>query len=80
MFRFHRVFEIEANKIALEITNKEFESGTKTFTDLINQEEELLNSFLYNINKNNDLLITYFEILALEGKLISKFNEYLPKI
>ncbi len=72
--------KIESNSILLDIVKQEYESGIKTFTDLINQEELLLDSYLSSFDINNNLLITYFEILALEGKLISEFSDYLPTI
>ena len=72
--------QIEANKILLDVLTKEYESGIKTFTDLIDQEEQLLEAYLYNFSKNKDLLITYFQILAIEGKLVEVFKDYLPKL
>ena len=72
--------QIEANKILLDVLTKEYESGIKTFTDLIDQEEQLLEAYLYNFTKNKDLLITYFQILAIEGKLVEVFKDYLPKL
>ena len=72
--------QIEADSISLSIIQKEYESGIKTFTDLIDQEEKLLNSYLYSFNQNNDLLVVYFEILAIQGKLINLFKDYLPEI
>ncbi len=72
--------KIESNSITLNVVKQEYESGIKTFTDLINQEELLLQSYLSSFDINNNLLITYFEILALEGQLINEFNEFLPNI
>ncbi|MBI28871.1 MAG: hypothetical protein CMI95_03135 [Pelagibacteraceae bacterium] len=72
--------QINANEIALEITKKEYESGIKTFSDLINQEEQLLTSKLNRFNIKKDLIMTYFEILSLEGVLVNKFQDYLPEI
>ncbi len=72
--------KIESNSITLNVVKQEYESGIKTFTDLINQEELLLQSYLSSFDINNNLLITYFEILALEGQLINEFSEFLPNI
>ena len=72
--------KIESNSITLNVIKQEYESGIKTFTDLINQEELLLQSYLSSFDINNNLLITYFEILALEGQLINEFSEFLPNI
>ena len=42
--------QIEANKINLKVIEKEYESGIKTFSDLIDQEERLLDAYLYSFN------------------------------
>ena len=68
-------FQIDANITNLKVIEKEYETGIKTFNELIDQEEKLLDAYLYSFNKNKDLLISYFEILALEGKLIEVFND-----
>ena len=73
-------FQIDANITNLQVIEKEYETGIKTFNELIDQEEKLLDAYLYSFNKNKDLLISYFEILALEGKLIEVFNEFLPEL
>ena len=72
--------QIESNRIGLEVIKNEYEAGIKTFTDLIDQEEKLLNAYLYNLNKNKDFLLNYFEILALEGTLIEIFDDFLPEL
>ena len=72
--------QIEANKINLEVIEKEYGAGIKTFANLIDQEEKLLDAYLYSLNKNKDLIITYFEILALEGKLVEIFSDFLPEL
>ena len=72
--------QIEANKISLSIIQKEYQSGIRVFTDLIDQEEKLLDSYLYSFNQNNDLLVMYFEILAIQGKLIDLFSDFLPEL
>jgi len=73
-------FQIDANITNLKVIEKEYETGIKTFNELIDQEEKLLDAYLYSFNKNKDLLISYFEILALEGKLIEVFNDFLPEL
>ena len=72
--------KVIAAKNSLRAIEKQYEAGTKTFTDLIYQEEVLLLAKLDNLNANKDLILSYFEILAFEGKLLDTFNEYLPKI
>ena len=74
------LFLIDANEITLDLIEKEYELGIRIFTDVLDQEQKLLDANLENFNRNKDFLITYFEILSLEGKLIDEFKEYLPQI
>lgn len=71
---------IEANEVTLDLIEKEYELGLRVFSDVLDQEQKLLDASLENFNRNKDFLITYFEILSLEGKLIDEFKEYLPQI
>lgn len=72
--------QIKAHESSLELIKNEYESGMATFTNLIDQEEKLLNSRLAYIEKNKDLIMTYFRILSLEGELLNIFKDYLPNI
>ena len=70
---------IEYATILLESTNEEYNLGTKSITDLINAETELLDANVQYFSANQNYLINYFNLLALDGSLIELFKEYLPK-
>ena len=71
---------IQASETSLISLMNEFEIGTKTISDIINEEEKLLNAKVNYFNSKKDYLIAYFKIKALEGTLLQKFDEYLPEI
>ncbi len=62
----------------LESTQEEYNLGTKSITDLIEAETNLLNVNVEYFNANKNYLINYFNLLALDGSLIKLFEEYLP--
>ena len=62
----------------LESTQEEYNLGTKSITDLIDAETNLLNKKVEYFNANQEFLINYFNLLALDGSLIKIFEEYLP--
>ena len=62
----------------LESTQEEYNLGTKSITDLIEAETNLLNVKVDHFNANKNYLINYFNLLALDGSLIKLFEEYLP--
>ena len=70
---------IEYASILLESTNEEYNLGTKSITDLINAETELLDANVQYFSANQNYLINYFNLLSLDGSLIELFKEYLPK-
>ena len=74
------VSSIKASETALISLNNEYEIGTKTISDIINEEEKLLKAKVNYFNSKKDFLIAYFKIKALEGTLLEVFNEYLPEI
>jgi Outer membrane protein len=63
----------------LETTTEEYNLGTKSITDLIDAESEVLNANVEYFNANKNYLLNYFNLLALDGSLIKLFEEYLPK-
>ena len=71
---------IKASETALISLNNEYEIGTKTISDIINEEEKLLKAKVNYFNSKKDFLIAYFQIKALEGTLLEIFDEYLPEI
>ena len=71
---------IKASKTALESLNQEYDLGTKTITDLIEEEGKLLSATVDYLDSKKDFLINYFKIKSLEGTLINTFEKYLPTI
>ena len=71
---------IESNKTALKILNEEYAIGTKTISDLIDEEEKLLENNLNFSNSKKDYFVSYFKIKLLEGTLLDNFSQYLPEI
>ena len=51
---------------------------TKTITDLIDAESELLTVNVNYHSSKKDMILNYFNIMALEGSLISAFENFLP--
>ncbi len=63
----------------LQSTQEEYNLGTKSITDLIEAETNLLNVNVEYFNANKNYLINYFNLLALDGSLIKLFEDYLPR-
>ena len=71
---------IKSIETALTSLQEEYQIGTKTITDLVEQEEKLLNANVNFLNSRKDFLLNYFKIKSLDGSLIKLFEEYLPPI
>ena len=71
---------IKASQTALESLRKEYDFGTKTITNLIEEEGKLLTANVDYLNFKKDYLVNYFKIKSLEGNLLNYFENYLPKI
>ena len=69
---------IEYANTLLQSTQEEYNLGTKSITDLIEAETNLLNVNVEYYNANKNYLINYFNLLALDGSLIKLFEEHLP--
>ena len=70
--------QLQSIQTSLESIKEEYNIGTKTITDLIDAERELLNVKVnYNTSKK-DMILNYFNIMALEGSLIETFEKFLP--
>jgi len=63
---------------SLESIREEYNIGTKTITDLIDAESELLTVNVNYHSSKKDMILNYFNIMALEGSLISTFEKFLP--
>ena len=71
---------IKASQTALESLNQEYDFGTKTITDLIEEESNLLSTNVDYLDSKKNYLINYFKIKSLEGTLLNSFEKYLPAI
>ena len=63
---------------SLESIKEEYNIGTKTITDLIEAESDLLNINVNYHASKKDMILNYFNIMALEGSLIAAFENFLP--
>ena len=71
---------IQASETALKSLNEEYEIGTKTITDLVDEESKLLQANVNFLNSKKDFLVNYFVIKSLDGSLINHFQKYLPDL
>jgi len=70
--------QLKSIQTSLESIKEEYKIGTKTITDLIDVESELLNVNVNYHSSRKDMILNYFNIMALEGSLIENFDNYLP--
>jgi len=61
--------QFEANKIALEGVKEEFELGTRTNLDVLDAEQEFLDSQVSMISSENNLQLSMFYLLLSIGSL-----------
>ena len=71
---------IESINTSLNILKEEYSIGTKSITDIINEEEKLLNAKVSYLNSKRDFLLNYFKLKSYDGTLIKLFENYLPKV
>ena len=71
---------IQSIETALNSMKEEYTIGTKSITDLINEEKKLLNANVNYLNSKKDFLLNYFNLKSLDGSLIKLFDKYLPEI
>ncbi len=69
---------IQSIETSLNSLKEEYNIGTKTITDLVNEEEKLLNANVNYFNSKKDFLINYFKLKSLDGSLITLFEHYIP--
>ena len=70
--------QLKSIQTSLDSIKEEYNIGTKTITDLIDAESDLLD---VNVNlhaSQKDMILNYFNIMALEGSLIKSFEKFLP--
>ncbi len=70
--------QLKSIQTSLDSIKEEYNIGTKTITDLIDAESELLNVNVNYHSSKKDMILNYFNIMALEGSLIATFENYLP--
>ena len=71
---------IKASETSLQILTEEYNIGTKTIKDLIDEESNLLTAKVNYLNSQKNYYVNYFKIKSLEGTLLNDFEKYLPKI
>ena len=71
---------IKSIETSLSSLQEEYNIGTKTITDLVGEEEKLLNAKVNYFNSKKDFLLNYFKLKSLDGSLIKLFDDYLPTI
>lgn len=69
---------IRSIETSINSLKAEYDIGTKTITDLINEEEKLLNANVNFLNSKKDFILNYFILKSLDGGLIKLFEKYLP--
>ena len=69
---------IQSIETSLNSLNEEYNIGTKTITDLVNEEEKLLNANVNYLNSKKNYLTNYFKLKSLDGSLIKMFEHYIP--
>ena len=70
--------QLQSIQTSLDSIREEYNIGTKTITDLIDAESDLLNVNVNYHSSRKDMILNYFNIMALEGALIANFENYLP--
>ncbi len=70
--------QLKSIQTSLDSIKEEYKIGTKTITDLIDAESELLDVNVNYHSSRKDMILNYFNILALEGSLLENFQNYLP--
>ena len=69
---------IKSKETSLESIMEEYKIGTKTITELIDTESDLLSIYVSYFDSKKSYIQNYFKIKALEGNLVSTFQNYLP--
>ena len=71
---------IKSIETSLNSLKEEYNLGTKTISDLVEEEEKLLNANVNFLNSKKNYLNNYFKLKSLDGSLLYLFEEYLPPI
>tara|TARA_B110000014_G_C20088776_1_gene569771 strand:- start:62 stop:1348 length:1287 start_codon:yes stop_codon:yes gene_type:complete len=70
---------IKSIKTSLNSLKEEYNIGTKTISDLVEEEEKLLNANVNYLNSKKNYLNNYFKLKSLDASLINLFQDYLPE-
>jgi len=71
---------IKSIETSLKSLKEEYNIGTKTISDLMEEEEKLLNANVNFLNSKKNYLNNYFKLKSLDGSLMNLFEDYLPSI
>ena len=71
---------IKASQTALEILNQQYNIGTKSIIDIVDEEGKLLSANVDYLNSKRDYLMNYFKIKSFDASLIGIFEKYLSKL
>ncbi len=71
---------IKSIETALVSLKEEYSIGTKTITELVDEEEKLLNANVNYLDYKKSYLLNYFKLKSLNGSLINLFSDYLPAV
>jgi len=69
---------IQSIRTSLASIKEEYNIGTKTITDLIEAESNLLTVNVNYFTARKEFILNYFNLKALEGSIIDIFDKYLP--
>lgn len=71
---------IKSVETSLNSLREEYKIGTKTISDLVEEEEKLLNAKVDYLDSKKNYLVNYFKLKSLDGSLINLFEDYLPEV
>ena len=71
---------IKSIETSLNSLKEEYNIGTKTISDLVEEEEKLLNANVNFLDSKKNYLMNYFKLKSLNGSLIKLFEDYLPSV
>ena len=71
---------IKSIETSLNSLKEEYDIGTKTISDLVEEEEKLLNANVDLLDSKKNHLLNYFKLKSLDGSLIKLFEDYLPSV
>ncbi|HEX9702736.1 MAG TPA: TolC family protein, partial [Rhodospirillales bacterium] len=64
--------QIEANVVALEGVEREAQVGSRTVLDVLDAEQELLDSRVAHVRSQRDELVAFYQLKAAMGQLTAR--------